>query len=384
MTKITAVDLIDAISQKVSSVRTKSLDLSFNELADMHNSGELIITPDYQRTFRWSIANQSRFIESLLLEMPIPPIFAIETDEGVYELIDGLQRISSYLHFRGLLTTILDEEGEPCTSGSAYLILDDCDITPELNGHTYNDLPVPLQIRLKRNFIRVNILRKESDHRLRYHMFKRLNTGGAKLSAQEIRNCVIRLLDNSFNSFLIHLSENTNFKDCIDNLSERQYKEKEDQSLILRFFAFKNNRNNYKHDVEDFLTDYMEAVSDPDNNEYNFDYTIEKEIFEKTFAIFKETMGATIFSAYNMNTMRPRGGFSRYHYEAFTLGIQPFINQIDLANERHLASLKDAFESIKKNNNFFILTTGGGKNYSGPLNKRIDFVSDILRGISWN
>src|SRR5579859_4197470 len=125
------VQLIDAVDEKVSAVRTRQLDLSFNELADMYASKELIINPEYQRLFRWSIGAQSRLIESLILELPVPPIFLMETEENVYELIDGLQRISSYLHFRGLLP----DQDEP------ELVLQDCDIVSNLNGHTYRTLP---------------------------------------------------------------------------------------------------------------------------------------------------------------------------------------------------------------------------------------------------
>src|SRR5690625_7639026 len=95
--------------------------------------------------------------------MPIPPIYVIETEEGIYELIDGLQRLSSYFHFRGALK---DKPGE-------FLCLTGCDIVDELNGYTYEDLPKSLQIKLKRNFIRVEIIRRGSDERLRYHLFKR-------------------------------------------------------------------------------------------------------------------------------------------------------------------------------------------------------------------
>lgn len=70
-------------------------------LYDMYIDGELAISPDYQRLFRWDEEKQSRFIESLILEMPVLPIFVIETENRVYELIDGMQKISSYLHFRG-------------------------------------------------------------------------------------------------------------------------------------------------------------------------------------------------------------------------------------------------------------------------------------------
>ena len=183
------MDIIQNIDNNMEKVRTKSLDLSFNELLDMYENEELIIDPDYQRLFRWDNDKQSRFIESLILEMPVPPIFVIETSDNVYELIDGLQRISSYLHFRGI--TIKDGEKKE----DDFLELEGCDIIKDINGLTYNDLPKPIQIRLKRNFIRVEVLRKQSDEMLRYHMFKRLNTGGEQLSTQEVRNCTIRLLE---------------------------------------------------------------------------------------------------------------------------------------------------------------------------------------------
>jgi len=158
--------LVEAVDSKIASVRTNSLDFSFNELADMYASGELIIRPEFQRMFRWTDGAQSRFIESLLLELPVPPIFLIEREDRIYELIDGLQRISSFLRFRGQLKNG-DKLREP-------LVLSDCDIVEELNGRTYRTLPKSLEIKLKRSYIRAEILRKESDPRLRYHMFKRL------------------------------------------------------------------------------------------------------------------------------------------------------------------------------------------------------------------
>jgi len=74
----------------------------------------------------------------------------------------------------------------------------------QLNGRKHDDLPTAIQIRLKRHFIRVEVIGKDSDQRLRYHMFKRLNTGGETLSEQEIRNCTVRLLDGgaTFMKFL--------------------------------------------------------------------------------------------------------------------------------------------------------------------------------------
>ena len=157
----------------------------------MYRNRELDISPDYQRLFQWSEGARSRFIESLLLEMPVPPIYVVEEQEGSYLLIDGLQRISSYLHLRGELeATHLD----PPVHRGERLVLIDCDIVEELNGKTFDDLGTALQIRLKRAFVRVEVVRKGSDPRFKYHMFKRLNTGGQLLSAAitELHNPLIR------------------------------------------------------------------------------------------------------------------------------------------------------------------------------------------------
>ncbi|WP_210243406.1 DUF262 domain-containing protein [Mesorhizobium sp. B2-4-14] len=81
-----ASPLIESIAATLKQASTQSLDLSFNELLDMSENGELNITPDYQRLFRWSEGQRSRFIESLLLEMPVPPIFVIEEPDGTYQL----------------------------------------------------------------------------------------------------------------------------------------------------------------------------------------------------------------------------------------------------------------------------------------------------------
>ena len=158
------VTLINAIDSRLKTVHTQSLDLSFNELLDMYRAEELDISPEYQRLFQWSEGARSRFVESLLLEMPVPPIYVVEEQDGKYSLIDGLQRISSYLHLRGWLTA---EHLDPAVQEGDLLTLSDCDIVTELNGRTYNELGTALQIRLKRAFVRVEVVRKGSDSRLK-------------------------------------------------------------------------------------------------------------------------------------------------------------------------------------------------------------------------
>ncbi|MDF2190318.1 DUF262 domain-containing protein [Paraflavitalea sp. CAU 1676] len=367
------IELINAIESKLEKVHTQSLDLSFNEILDMKKEGELRIDPEFQRVFRWSEGARSRFIESLLLEMPVPPIYVIEEEDGKYLLIDGLQRISSYLHLRGeLVATHLD----PAVNQGDKLRLTDCDIVTELNGKTFEELGSALQIRLKRAFVRVEVVRKGSDPRFKYHMFKRLNTGGQLLSEQQIRNCTIRLLNVRFNEFIIDLSKRENFKTCIQNLTSEQFLDAYDQELVLRYFALKNYRDNFKHDLADFLTDYMEGVSDPDIS-LPFDYEKEEENFETTFAILANSMGELAFGYANKKKKIVRG-FGIYQFEAFAIGLQASIAQWNSNDEASMQRLKELITEIKTNDTFIGLVTGGGKNSSGQLRERIQFVERML------
>lgn len=367
------VALISMLDDRVRNVRTKALDVSFNELLDMHKSGELTIRPAYQRLFRWSEAQQSRFIESLLLEMPIPPLYVIEVDDNVYELIDGLQRISTYLHFRGAHPERLAEDGT-----HKSLVLEECDILPSLNGLRFDDLPTAHQIKLKRHFVRVEVIRKESDPRLRYYMFKRLNTGGAILSDQEVRNCTIRLLSDTFNNFLDELASNSAFITCTDFVSQNKKDQMFLSELVLRFFAFKNKRDEYKHIVSEFLTDYMEHVSDPQATAPRFDYATERPLFEKTFAVLNAALGSEAFRSAQADGQL--GPFSVLLFEAFSLGIQESIATLDPGNHASMTRLREQIRTLKVDVTFRKDTTGGGLNDPNPLRRRIALAGQHLTG----
>jgi Protein of unknown function DUF262 len=367
-------EIIQVVDKTVNQVRTKSLDISFNELFDMYKSRELIISPDFQRLFRWSEDKQSQFIESLVLELPIPPVYVIETGDGVYELIDGLQRISSYIHFRAkeldLHDTRFDFE-EP-------LVLSGCDVIKDINGKQFSDLPSTIQIKLKRSSIRLEILRKESDSRLKYHMFKRLNTGGEILSPQEVRNSTIRLLGSEFSEFLKDVAQNEDFRNCLEGLSDEKKKQMYFEEFALRFFATKNSLNTYVKEVGDFLTDYMERVSDKSIEDTVFDYKNEKIIFEQTFKILNSISGSSVFSGINKKG-NPQGYFSALLFDAITVGIQDYIAHLIQIDPNELPNIHEKLNQMKRSDEFPDLFKGGGKNYAAALKKRIEFVKQQVQ-----
>ena len=374
MAEVPGGKLIEAVAKALPRATTQALDISFNELLDMYRNKELNITPDFQRLFRWSPAQRSRFMESLLLEMPVPPIFMIEEEEGRYMLIDGLQRISSYLHFRGELEA---PHLDPPVKLGEKLRLVDCDIVKELNGLTFDDLDTGLQIRLKRAFIRVEVVRKGSDPHFKYHMFKRLNTGGELLSDQQVRNSTIRMLSSTFPDFLISMSKVQDFADCTEYLTQDRLISGYDQELILRFFALKNRRAQFKHEVSDFLTEYMEDIAD-DNKPVTFDYPVEEAAFRKTFEILQKSLGAYAFAFAKKDRSGLSGGFSVYHYEAITIALQAVLDKIDPLDATAIGRVRSVLEKTKLDPSFIRITTGGGKNSPGPLNDRITFVTERL------
>lgn len=386
--------LTEDISNEIKMLKITSLDVSFNELCDMYQSGELIIDPSYQRTFRWDLEKQSRFIESLLLEMPIPPIYAIEVDDGKYELIDGLQRISSYLSFRGALNEEKDDslsdaelfehdaenDGDESNEDNALIqngfALVGCDIIPQLNSLKYNELPTSLQIKAKRAFVRMDVLRKGINPEMKYHMFKRLNTGGEKLSAQELRNCSLRLISNKFIDYVNEIAKDENFRETIRNVSIKQIQKKYAEELVVRFFAFKNDAQSFSHDIDKFLTGYMEKVSFADEkNEPIFDYESETRVFRNVFKWLRKSLGKRSFAVYKGRSNKLTG-FNVYQYEAVTAGVLAIYDQLE--NKLDPTMLSKLLEEAKRDTALIESTVGGGKNSVGVYSQRVDVMKRIL------
>lgn len=327
--------LLEIIDKKSLTVSTDSLDISFGEISSMYEGKELEIRPAYQRLFRWSITQQSQFIESLLLGLPIPPIFVIETNARKYELIDGLQRVSTYLHFTGGLR-------------KNKLKLINCDIVPELNNFTIDDISPALRIKIKRSYVKMYIIKKESPSRIKYDMFKRLNTGGSLLEAQEIRNSTIRFLGEKFIDFIQDLSKDENFKNCISYVQKYLLERQFDDELVLKFFTLKNGSlEKYRQEgavtLADFLTRYAEQVA---SKEVSFDYEKEEGIFKKTFEVLNRTLGQQVFST----SSNPQ--FLAFYYESISMATASIIDKVGIWDEKQFVQLENNIVSLKDDPKF--------------------------------
>jgi len=275
-------NLEQIISERTENFRTDRLTMSFGEIMNMYKEGEININPDFQRSFRWDKEKQTNLIESILLGIPIPPIFVAEDENGVWELVDGLQRISTILSFFELLQNVPQEKNS--------LILRKGKIIPELEEVSLKNMSLKLRLRIKRATVGVEVLNRNSDNTMKYELFKRLNTTSEGLSEQEMRNAIY---SGAFNSFINNLANNKIFVELMKP-SKKQTETMYLSELVLRYFAFKDSivMNN---GVRSHLDNYMLQNLQMDN----FNEKDEREEFLKVITFIKESFGTDIFKAKN-------------------------------------------------------------------------------------
>lgn len=344
-----------------NEIRTESVDFSFGELLNLHREKEIIIRPEYQRLFRWSTEQRSRLIESILLKLPIPPIFLIEDDDGVLELIDGLQRTSSVLQF-------LEHEAinEP------ELVLQGCDILKELNGMRFSDFSTSVRLGLKRTPIRAIIIKKAGNDFVKYEMFKRLNTGGSLLAPQEIRNCSCRMITGGaeFYAEIQGFSSYPSFVTATGRISDEGKEQRADEELVLRFFAVQLFRDKFAGNVREWLDSFMEAIL---FKEQQFG-TLAAD-FYVFFDFLADKFGDAAFVRWKDGM--PQGKLAPAYFEAVCGGLLGMHRTLWSKDESILkACLTSAFEDSR-----FKAASGPGANSKPKMEERISVVREYFEGI---
>lgn len=346
-------NLDELIATKRNSLKTDRLDMSFGELMSLFQGGELFITPEYQRVFRWTLFQQTRFIESVLLGIPIPPIFVAEDSDGKWEVVDGLQRMSTIFAFFGILEAIPEKNNT---------ILSEGEMIKGLEGKGINDLSLKLKTTIKRSVCRVEIVRWDSKEDLRYELFNRLNTGASPLSEQEIRNCIFRSYKIDLNQVLRDLASLPKYIQLI-NPSPKKKEEMFLEELVLRFFAFKHLEGNFKTTVPQFLTEFMRAVSKGDK-----DFDIEKE--KKEFVLFIDFLA----DKFGKKIFRPNGNFASHIFDSLAFAVPKMYDSIS-ENE---SKIKESIDILLKDAAYNAIDTSTFSNTR--IRTRMDRAMEIFKG----
>lgn len=263
-------DPINFWERKQRELVTSTVDYNLRTLHDLISNKTIDMSPQYQRRYRWDTVRQSKLIESFLMNVPVPPIFLNEDKYGQYSVIDGKQRLQAiHLFFDNLL------------------VLRDLKVFSDIDGMRFLELPVPLQnVISTRPTLRVIIILRQSDQDVKYEVFQRLNTGGVRLNAQEIRNSTN---PGPLNDLILSLSEDKRFHLLLGIKNKDKsaiYQEMRDAELVLRFFAFRNTWEDFngamKRNMDDFMADNAK-MTENDLNEAKHDFISALSIVQAAF-----------------------------------------------------------------------------------------------------
>jgi hypothetical protein len=211
-------------------------DLSIREFQSMKQDGELQLQPGYQRKYVMDVKLASKLIESVLMDVPIPVIYLAEEQDGTLSVIDGQQRLTSFISFL---------EGK-FPNGKDFA-LTGLKVMKELNRKKFSDLDKKHQKKIKNTTIHTIIIKRESHEQIKFEIFERLNTGSIKLNEDEIRNTIYR---GNYINLLAELEDNETFHSLVqrDNFKKRMIY----RGMILRFFALSEKYIHYKNNMKEF------------------------------------------------------------------------------------------------------------------------------------
>lgn len=230
----------DEVEEVLPDQRTIVWEPQAPSVFDIHHrcrSGELQLRPGFQRRIVWDYKKMSKFIESILLDVPLPYIYLAEDKDGTQLVVDGQQRLNAVFSFY---------------DGSFRL--QGCPIMGELEGKPFAELDRQLQRAIERKPLPVVLIKQATHPRVKFDVFERLNTGAVQLNAQELRNCMYR---GPFNDLINELSTYAIFQKLLG--FDKPHARMKDNELALRFFVFYDlTPYNYKKPMKRFLDSEME------------------------------------------------------------------------------------------------------------------------------
>lgn len=288
--------------------------MSIGELTNLYRDGELVIRPPFQRLFRWDDSQKSRLIESILIGIPLPSIFVVQDEGGKWELVDGLQRVSTILQLQGLLDA---EEFPPLElTATKYL--------PSLEGavwesETQPSLTSAQRLDIKRAKIDLKIVQRGSDPKTKFDLFQRLNSFGSKLSNQEIRNAQLVGVNPDFVVWLSELANRESFVSLL-RLPDADKAKKYDEELALRFLFLHSKSNdeilqirNFQDELEEFSVALALTFSDDAKDRLG-------RVFGETFDRL-QAADEDVLRRWDGQKKRFTGGFLNTSFEALAIGL---------------------------------------------------------------
>ena len=336
--------------EKMKRVFTDKKDFPLSLIKEMFDDGDIIPQPDYQRDYVMDVKLASRLIESVLLNIPIPTVYLCEELDGRFSIIDGQQRMTSFVKYL---------KNEFTLKGLEEL--------SELNGKKFSELEKTLQRTLKSCTLNSIILTKESQE-LKYEIFARLNQGSIRLKPQELRNCIYR---GTLNNMIEEIAKNNRY---LNDLFLENNKRKNYQEYILRFFALRNF-NDYSSSMTKTMNNFMIKHQNADEQEIK-EF---KELYNRTIDIIKQVFGSTAFCAYDRQKNQFMNKFSGSIYDSITIACSMFSPHDLMA---HADEIRNQVNEIKKNNltyqDYTYAATGSKNRVIGRIMMIYQLIENII------
>lgn len=301
-------------------VTSQICDWTISALRDKLDRGQLDLQPRFQREYVWSQRPElpSRLIESLLLKIPIPPIYFGKVPGGRLEVIDGQQR----------LTTLVKYVGNQFPLHKLHRI-------SSLNDKFFKDLTKEQQEKILDEPIRTIVIDAAGNTELRYEIFERLNRGSMALNEQELRNCVYR---GPFNELLAELEKDFNWRKVKGgNTPDGRFKERE---MILRFFAFANRLPQYTGNLKRFLNEYMEQFAPREEAALKTHATMFRQTMQNIYAVF----GTKSARLYEVNPRTNSGAWdAKFSITAFDIQAAALMNRPSVKVQQAAEQIRELF-----------------------------------------
>ena len=336
--------------EEIKRVFTDKRDFPLSTIREMFADGDIIPQPDFQRDYVMDDKRASKLVESLLMGIPIPTVYLCEENDGTYSIIDGQQRMTSFVRYLN---------NDFALKGLEELI--------ELNGKKFKDLDKTYQRTLKSSSLNSIILTRESQE-LKYEIFARLNQGSLKLKPQELRNCIYR---GTFNNLLESIAENNKL---LPILFQEENRRKNYQEYILRFFALRNYLE-YSSSMTKTMNNYMSRHQNDGEKEIES----ARKLFNRTIDIVKQVFGDTAFCVYDRVKKDFVKKFSGPVYDSIIIACSYFDNHDLIA---HSDEIRNQVLEVRKNNaeyqDFTYAATGSKNRVIGRITMIYNIIASII------
>lgn len=358
---------IDVITQ------ARTVDLLLTRLKE----GELDLSPDFQRRANlWNDVRKSSLIESMLLKIPIPSLYVSEDRDGNYAVVDGLQRLCAIAHFVNV-TALNSAVNLDKRSRLNPLRLKDLQSLREYIDVSYDELPRPLQRRIKETELTLHIIRASTPNEVKFNIFSRINQGGLPLTAQEIRNAIY---PGAWRTWTHRLAESNSFLKATEKKIKGE--RMEDLELVLRFVALCSMRpDEKKRPADQNLDDFLNHAVEKRFADWNEDRWKDIErLFNRSLDAATKIFGRIAFRKYSS----PDGArlpINRGLFETETVALANFnedeLNKLAANSSRVIEKFHSYFNEDKEFSNALLYATGKGS----ASNKRLEKMEKIFKDV---